>query len=77
MDYCWKWSGLATAPSLKHLTEEGFGRPKDKQHEAVQDLVKAHIDSFDQAVTDGLCRVVQVSALRRGSRGTGPSALLS
>ncbi|XP_053477690.1 DNA-directed RNA polymerase I subunit RPA2 [Ictalurus furcatus] len=59
MDYSWKWSDLPTAPSLKHLTEEGFGRPKAKQHEAVQHLVKAHIESFNQALTDGLCRVVQ------------------
>lgn len=66
MDYAWKWSALPTAPSLKHLTEAGFGIPKEKQHEAVQDLVKAHIESFDEAVTDGLCRVVQVSALRLG-----------
>lgn len=77
MDYSGKWSGLPTAPSLKHLTETGFGLPKEKQHEAVQDLVKAHIESFDQAVTDGLSRVVQVSAVRRGSRGARPLALLS
>lgn len=77
MDYSWKWSDLPTAPSLKHLTEEGFGRPKAKQHEAVQHLVKAHIESFNQALTDGLCRVVQVSALRQGSRGAGPSTLLT
>lgn len=71
MDYSLKWSGLPTAPSLKHLTEAGFGIPKEKQHEAVQDLVKAHIESFDEAVTDGLSRVVQVSTLRWGSRGSG------
>ncbi|GAA6066655.1 DNA-directed RNA polymerase I subunit RPA2, partial [Tachysurus ichikawai] len=59
MDHTQKWSVLPTAPSLKHLTEAGFGLPKEKQQEAVQDLVKAHIESFDQAVTDGLCRVVQ------------------
>uniref|UniRef100_A0A4W4EDY0 DNA-directed RNA polymerase subunit beta n=1 Tax=Electrophorus electricus TaxID=8005 RepID=A0A4W4EDY0_ELEEL len=53
------WSGLHTAPSLKHLTEAGFGVPKEQQHAAVQGLVVAHIDSFDQAVTDGLSRVVQ------------------
>lgn len=34
---------------------------KDTQHAAIQDLTKAHIESFDQAVTDGLNRVVQVS----------------
>lgn len=77
MDYCGMWSSLPTAPSLKHLTEVGFGLPKEKQHEALQDLVKAHIESFDQAVTDGLCRVVQVSSLHCGSRGAGPLAPLS
>uniref|UniRef100_A0A673G4W8 Uncharacterized protein n=1 Tax=Sinocyclocheilus rhinocerous TaxID=307959 RepID=A0A673G4W8_9TELE len=41
-----KWCNLKSEPRLKHLTEAGFG------------LVKAHIESFDQAVTDGLCRVV-------------------
>ncbi|XP_055025762.1 DNA-directed RNA polymerase I subunit RPA2 [Misgurnus anguillicaudatus] len=53
-----KWCNLLSAPSLKHLTEAGFGVPKEKQHVPVQELVKAHIESFDQAVTDGLCRVV-------------------
>lgn len=51
---------LTSSPSLKHLTQTGFGLPKPHQHQAVQDLVKAHVESFDQAVTDGLCRVVQV-----------------
>ncbi|XP_067241642.1 DNA-directed RNA polymerase I subunit RPA2 [Chanodichthys erythropterus] len=54
-----KWCNLKPEPSLKHLTEAGFGVPKNKQHVPVQELVKAHIDSFDQAVTDGLCRVVE------------------
>ncbi|XP_056327098.1 DNA-directed RNA polymerase I subunit RPA2 [Danio aesculapii] len=54
-----KWCNLKTEPSLKHLTEAGFGVPKEKQHVPVQELVKAHIESFDQAVTDGLCRVVE------------------
>lgn len=55
-----KWCNLKSEPSLKNLTEAGFGVPKDKQHVPVQELVKAHIESFDQAVTDGLCRVVEV-----------------
>ncbi|XDV50722.1 hypothetical protein PO909_019738 [Leuciscus waleckii] len=54
-----KWCNLKSEPSLKNLTEAGFGVPKDKQHVPVQELVKAHIESFDQAVTDGLCRVVE------------------
>lgn len=55
-----KWCNLKSEPSLKHLTEAGFGVPKEKQRVPVQELVKAHIESFDQAVTDGLCRVVEV-----------------
>uniref|UniRef100_A0A671KNK8 DNA-directed RNA polymerase subunit beta n=1 Tax=Sinocyclocheilus anshuiensis TaxID=1608454 RepID=A0A671KNK8_9TELE len=54
-----KWCNLKSEPSLKHLTETGFGVPKEKQRVSVQELVKAHIESFDQAVTDGLCRVVE------------------
>lgn len=61
MDFSEKWSNLAECPSLKNLTEERFGVLKESQHGAVQDLTKAHIESFDQAVTDGLSRVVQVS----------------
>ncbi|XP_036402565.1 DNA-directed RNA polymerase I subunit RPA2 [Megalops cyprinoides] len=59
MDSTSKWSNLLCNPSLKSLTEAGFGIPKEKQHAAVQELVKAHIESFDQAVSDGLCRAVQ------------------
>ncbi|XP_023281560.1 DNA-directed RNA polymerase I subunit RPA2 [Seriola lalandi dorsalis] len=59
MDYSTKWSNLPKAPSLKNLTQGGFGVLKEAQHAAVQDLTKAHIESFDQAVTDGLSRVVQ------------------
>ncbi len=61
MDFSEKWSNLPKGPSLKNLTEGGFGVLKEAQHGAVQDLTKAHIESFDQAVTDGLSRVVQVS----------------
>uniref|UniRef100_A0A8C9R8U0 DNA-directed RNA polymerase subunit beta n=1 Tax=Scleropages formosus TaxID=113540 RepID=A0A8C9R8U0_SCLFO len=53
------WSAAPSAPSLKHLTQAGFGVPPREQHAAVQELVKAHVESFNQAVTDGLCRAVQ------------------
>ncbi|XP_027863285.1 DNA-directed RNA polymerase I subunit RPA2 isoform X1 [Xiphophorus couchianus] len=53
-----KWANLPQGPSLKNLTDGGFGKLKDKQHPAVQDLTKAHIESFNQAVTEGLARVV-------------------
>ncbi|XP_034464852.1 DNA-directed RNA polymerase I subunit RPA2 [Hippoglossus hippoglossus] len=59
MDFSTKWSNLPTGPSLKNLTQGGFGVLKETQHEAVQDLTKAQIESFDQAVTSGLIRVVQ------------------
>ncbi|XP_047459799.1 DNA-directed RNA polymerase I subunit RPA2 [Mugil cephalus] len=59
MDFSTKWSNLPKAPSLKNLTEGRFGELKETQHAAVQDLTKAHIESFDQAVTEGLNRVVQ------------------
>ena len=60
MDFSTKWSNLPTGPSLKNLTQGGFGVLKETQHEAVQDLTRAQIESFDQAVTSGLIRVVQV-----------------
>ncbi|XP_034079920.1 DNA-directed RNA polymerase I subunit RPA2 isoform X2 [Gymnodraco acuticeps] len=59
MDSSTKWNNLPKAPSLKNLTERGFGILNETQHAAVQDLTKAHIESFDQALTDGLSRVVQ------------------
>uniref|UniRef100_A0A673BFY2 DNA-directed RNA polymerase subunit beta n=1 Tax=Sphaeramia orbicularis TaxID=375764 RepID=A0A673BFY2_9TELE len=59
MDYSTKWSNLPTAPSLKNLTQGGFGVLKETQHGAIQDLTQAHVESFDQAMTEGLSRVVQ------------------
>lgn len=52
---------MPKCPSLKNLTDGKFGVLREKQDAAVQDLTKAHIESFDQAVSDGLHRVVQVS----------------
>uniref|UniRef100_A0A672QQY3 Uncharacterized protein n=1 Tax=Sinocyclocheilus grahami TaxID=75366 RepID=A0A672QQY3_SINGR len=55
-----KWCDLKSEPRLKHLTEAGFGVRAGRQGlVSVQELVKAHIESFDQAVTDGLCRGVE------------------
>uniref|UniRef100_A0A3Q2Q067 DNA-directed RNA polymerase subunit beta n=1 Tax=Fundulus heteroclitus TaxID=8078 RepID=A0A3Q2Q067_FUNHE len=59
MDFSTKWVNLPPGPSLKNLTDGGFGALGDRQHAAVQDLTKAHIESFNQAVTEGLARVVQ------------------
>ncbi|KAK6489949.1 DNA-directed RNA polymerase I subunit RPA2 isoform X2 [Huso huso] len=54
-----KWSNLPSGPSLKNLTEPGYGVPKKEQHRAVQELTRAHTESFDQAISDGLSRAVQ------------------
>ncbi|XP_077463108.1 DNA-directed RNA polymerase I subunit RPA2 isoform X1 [Stigmatopora argus] len=54
-----EWNDVPKNPSLKNLTDGDFGVLKDKQCEAVQDLVRAHIESFDQALDEGLNRVVQ------------------
>lgn len=62
MDLSGKWGNLPKCPSLKNLTDRKFGVLRENQDAAVQDLTKAHIESFDQAVTDGLNRVVQVSS---------------
>uniref|UniRef100_A0A7N6BN88 DNA-directed RNA polymerase subunit beta n=1 Tax=Anabas testudineus TaxID=64144 RepID=A0A7N6BN88_ANATE len=59
MDFSATWSNLPKGPSLQNLTEGGFGVLKETQHAAVQDLTKAHIESFDQAVTEGLSRALQ------------------
>lgn len=61
MDFSEKWSRLPSGPSLKNLTDGGFGKLHENQHRPVQDLTRAHVESFDQAVTDGLSRLVQVS----------------
>lgn len=60
MDCAVNWSKLPKCPSLKNLTDGKFGLLRETQEAAVQDLTKAHIESFDQAVTDGLNRAVQV-----------------
>ncbi|XP_061634769.1 DNA-directed RNA polymerase I subunit RPA2 [Phyllopteryx taeniolatus] len=59
MDASDEWADVAQSPTLKNLTDGRFGELKASQCQAVQDLVKAHIDSFDQAVSEGLSRVVQ------------------
>lgn len=65
MDFSSKWSDVPKGPCLKNLTDGEFGKLKDSQQAAVQDLTKAHIESFDQAVTDGLSYVVEVSYFER------------
>lgn len=55
------WGDLPKCPSLKKLTDGQFGALRPRQDAAVQDLTRAHLESFDQAAGDGLQRVVQVS----------------
>ncbi|GCB75911.1 hypothetical protein scyTo_0015394 [Scyliorhinus torazame] len=60
-----KWGSLCgeerLQPSLKNLTDPALRtqRVGPKQHQALQELVRAHVDSFDQAVSEGLARAVQ------------------
>uniref|UniRef100_A0A8D0HFD5 Uncharacterized protein n=1 Tax=Sphenodon punctatus TaxID=8508 RepID=A0A8D0HFD5_SPHPU len=63
MEAACKWGGLPTGPSLKHLTEPGYGFPKKQQVLALQELTRAHIDSFNHAVGEGLHLAVQVRRL--------------
>ncbi|XP_049584732.1 DNA-directed RNA polymerase I subunit RPA2 [Syngnathus scovelli] len=59
MDALEDWNDVTESPSLKNLTDGSFSVLKERQCDAVQDLVKAHIDSFDQAIGQGLNSVVQ------------------
>ncbi|XP_078068409.1 DNA-directed RNA polymerase I subunit RPA2 [Mustelus asterias] len=61
-----KWDSLCgeerLQPSLKNLTDpelKGGRAGPQQQHQALQELVRAHVDSFDQAVGEGLARAVQ------------------
>ncbi|XP_069743803.1 DNA-directed RNA polymerase I subunit RPA2 [Narcine bancroftii] len=62
-----KWRRLCGAeklePSLKNLTQasqrRGAAAVPRTQHRAVRELVQAHLDSFNQAVSEGLTRAVQ------------------
>ncbi|XP_068597291.1 DNA-directed RNA polymerase I subunit RPA2 [Brachionichthys hirsutus] len=53
------WSRLPEGPSLRPLTAAGFGSLRGAQLAAVQDLTRNHVESFDEAVTAGISRVVQ------------------
>ncbi|XP_070550165.1 DNA-directed RNA polymerase I subunit RPA2-like [Ptychodera flava] len=47
------------APSFKHLTDPKFGKPPDKQHQALQNLTKPHIESFNYMLKEGLKLAIQ------------------
>ncbi|KAM8945485.1 DNA-directed RNA polymerase I subunit RPA2 [Pelodytes ibericus] len=59
MDTARKWQCLPSQPSLKKLTAPGYGQPGENQHPPLQELTRAHIDSFNQAMTEGLNLAVQ------------------
>ncbi|XP_034283448.1 DNA-directed RNA polymerase I subunit RPA2 [Pantherophis guttatus] len=59
MDAAGKWKNLPSGPSLKHLTALDYGRPREQQRPALQDIARAHIESFNYAVSEGLSRAAQ------------------
>uniref|UniRef100_A0A803SWH1 Uncharacterized protein n=1 Tax=Anolis carolinensis TaxID=28377 RepID=A0A803SWH1_ANOCA len=58
MEAACKWRALPGAPSLKALTAPEGGLPREKQRQALQDISRAHVESFNFAVGDGLLRAV-------------------
>uniref|UniRef100_A0A8C8SUU6 DNA-directed RNA polymerase subunit beta n=1 Tax=Pelusios castaneus TaxID=367368 RepID=A0A8C8SUU6_9SAUR len=54
-----QWRALPEGPSLASLTAPAYGRPRERQSPALQELTRAHLESFDQAVGEGLYRAVQ------------------
>ncbi|KAM3931519.1 DNA-directed RNA polymerase I subunit RPA2 [Leptodactylus fuscus] len=59
MDAADKWHNLPSQPSLKKLTDPNYGRPGSEQHPPLQDITRAHIESFNEAMTEGLYQAVQ------------------
>lgn len=62
MDHAGRWQSLPKGPSLKHLTDPSYGIPREQQKPALQELTRAHVESFNYAVREGLSHAVQVSA---------------
>lgn len=62
MDPAGRWQNLPSGPSLKHLTDPSYGIPREQQKPALQELTRAHVESFNYAVREGLSHAVQVSA---------------
>ncbi|XP_053239407.1 DNA-directed RNA polymerase I subunit RPA2 isoform X1 [Podarcis raffonei] len=58
-DSACKWRALPSGPSLRNLTAPGYGQPKERQTPALQDVARAHTESFNYAVGEGLLRAVQ------------------
>uniref|UniRef100_A0A2R8ZDY4 RNA polymerase I subunit B n=1 Tax=Pan paniscus TaxID=9597 RepID=A0A2R8ZDY4_PANPA len=61
MDPGSRWRNLPSGPSLKHLTDPSYGIPREQQKAALQELTRAHVESFNYAVHEGLGLAVQGS----------------
>uniref|UniRef100_A0A8C0YWV7 DNA-directed RNA polymerase n=2 Tax=Canis lupus familiaris TaxID=9615 RepID=A0A8C0YWV7_CANLF len=59
MDAPGRWQNLPSGPSLKHLTDPSYGIPQEQQKPALQELTRAHVESFNYAVREGLSHAVQ------------------
>ncbi|XP_068841735.1 DNA-directed RNA polymerase I subunit RPA2 isoform X2 [Capricornis sumatraensis] len=59
MDPGGRWRNLPSGPSLKHLTDSSYGIPREQQKPALQELTRAHVESFNYAVREGLSHAVQ------------------
>uniref|UniRef100_A0ABI7ZB88 DNA-directed RNA polymerase n=1 Tax=Felis catus TaxID=9685 RepID=A0ABI7ZB88_FELCA len=59
MDPAGRWQSLPKGPSLKHLTDPFYGIPREQQKPALQELTRAHVESFNYAVREGLSHAVQ------------------
>ncbi|XP_021553035.2 DNA-directed RNA polymerase I subunit RPA2 isoform X2 [Neomonachus schauinslandi] len=59
MDPAGRWQNLPSGPSLKHLTDPSYGVPREQQKPALQELTRAHVESFNYAVREGLSHAVQ------------------
>uniref|UniRef100_A0A2K6Q3B9 Uncharacterized protein n=1 Tax=Rhinopithecus roxellana TaxID=61622 RepID=A0A2K6Q3B9_RHIRO len=54
MDPGSRWRNLPNGPTLKHLTDPSYGIPREQQKAALQELTRAHVESFNYAVHEGL-----------------------
>uniref|UniRef100_A0A8C3WA75 DNA-directed RNA polymerase n=1 Tax=Catagonus wagneri TaxID=51154 RepID=A0A8C3WA75_9CETA len=59
MDPSSRWRNLPSGPSLKHLTDPSYRIPREQQKPALQELTRAHVESFNYAVREGLSHAVQ------------------
>uniref|UniRef100_A0A8C7BKV1 DNA-directed RNA polymerase subunit beta n=1 Tax=Neovison vison TaxID=452646 RepID=A0A8C7BKV1_NEOVI len=59
MEPAGRWQNLPSGPSLKHLTDPSYGIPREQQKPALQELTRAHVESFNYAVREGLSHAVQ------------------